>query len=399
LPAEQRLAALELAPGSQQDGCSHGRKLCPESEYPAELLAVGGYGLPGAWRSFPAEPLDRPAWAELLAGAERHRLTGLLLRAVAEHALPASPEQTKRIRAVHRAKQLRVMALERELLAVVELLGTHGIETRVLKGASVAHLDYPDAALRSFIDMDVLVRSRDIDRAVAELSAAGFARILPEPVAGYDRRFEKSVTLVDRSRTELDLHRGLIQGPWGLGVDLEGLWDEGEEFRIAGRPLRALSSAHRFMHACYHASLGDWPLRLGSLRDVAEMLRHLDSDGTAVRRIAASWRAEAVVAAALVDAERLLGFAPGGGLSRWAANYVPSRREISWLALHTHASKTFAALAMATLLALPRLRDKAALMRALALPDATYTAGRHSSTLARFAHGVRDLRLGRGPRP
>ncbi|WP_445185031.1 nucleotidyltransferase family protein [Pseudonocardia sp. Cha107L01] len=352
--------------------------------------------MPGAWRRFPREPLARPAWVELLAGAEHHRLTGLLLRAVTEGAQPTTPEQARQIRAVHRIKQLRVMDLERELFAIVELLANRGIDSRVLKGTAVAHLDYPDPALRSFIDLDVLVRARDVDRAVAAMSAAGFARMVAEPRPGFDRRFEKSVPLVAPSRFELDLHRNLIQGPWGLGVDLGALWDEGAEFRVAGRALHALSGANRFMHACYHASLGDWPLRLGTLRDVAEMLVHLGSEGAAVRRLAASWGAEAVVAAAVVDAERLLGFAPGGELSEWAVNYVPSGKEVSRLGLHTHAGKTFAAQAVATLMALPRLRDKAAYARALALPDTRYTAGRHSSVLARFAFAAGEVRRGRG---
>jgi hypothetical protein len=395
LPGERRIQ--EAAPGGRH-GWSRGRRLCPESEYPAGLLAVGGYRLPGAWRRFPGEPLARSAWAELMAGAERHRLTGLLLRAVTEGAQPTTPEQAQQIKAVHRIKQLRVMDLERELFAIVELLAERGIDSRVLKGTAVAHLDYPDPALRSFIDLDVLVRARDVDRAVAGMSAAGFARVVPEPRPGFDRRFEKSVPMVSPSRFELDLHRNLTQGPWGPGVDLDALWDEGEEFNVAGHPLHALSSASRFMHACYHASLGDWPLRLGTLRDVAEMLRDLGSGGVTVRRLAASWGAEAVVAAAVVDAERLLGFAPGGELSEWALNYVPTGKEISRLGLHQHADKTFTAEAVATLMALRGLRDKAAYARALALPDTRYTAGRHSSALARFVYGAREMRRGRGVR-
>ena len=187
-------------------------------------------------------------------------------------------------------------------------------------------------------------------------------------------------------------------GPWGVLVDLDRLWDEGQEFRVGGRPVRALSRPNRFMHACYHAALGDWPLRLGSLRDVAEMLRWVDRDGASIRRLAASWGAEAVVAAAVADSRRLLGTAPAGELSDWAERYVPSRREEAWLALHTHTDKTFSAQAIATLRVLPRWRDKAAYLRALVLPDTRYTAGRHTSTLARFGYAIREVRRGRRAR-
>lgn len=371
-----------------------GRRLCGEDEYPAPLRAVAGYRLSGAGRALPAEPLWQQEWDSVLAGARTHRVTGLLNAAITDGALPATPSQAQQARDAHRSITLRVMALERELVAIVDLLASEDIESRVLKGSAVAHLDYVEPSLRSFIDLDVLLRARDIDRAVAVLNTAGFERTVAEPRPGFDRRFDKGLTLIPPAGFELDLHRTFVLGPWGRAVDLDGLWDSGQEFHLGGHPLRALSQPNRFMHACYHAALGDWPLRLGSLRDVAEMLRRLDRDGAQVRRLAADWGAEAVVAAAVADSRRLLGTAPVGELSDWARGYVPSRREESWLALHTRADKTFSAQAAATLRVLP-WRDKAAYLRALVLPDARYMAGRHASALARFGYAVREIRRGR----
>ncbi|HET8643283.1 MAG TPA: nucleotidyltransferase family protein [Pseudonocardiaceae bacterium] len=381
-----------------------GRRLCDEAEYPASLLAVAGYRLPGAGRRFPAEPLDELAWARVLAAAEDYRVTGLLQAAVCDGALPATAAQARQARAVHRGVLMRVMALERALIGVVELLAGAGIESRVLKGAAVAHLDYADPALRSYVDIDVLVRAEDVDRAVPVLSAAGFCRTLAQPRPGFDRRFDKGMTLIPPAGYELDLHRTLVLGPWGRLVDLDRLWDGGQRFHLAGHPLRALSPLNRFLHACYHAALGNWPLRLGSLRDIAEMLSRTAVSADSIRRLAADWRVEAIVAAAVADSGRLLGITPPAErscwaqLSSWAQRYVPTRREESWLALHTHTGKTFSAQALATLPML-RWRDKAAYVRALALPDAGYLAARHASALGRFRYAVREARRGRRARP
>jgi Uncharacterised nucleotidyltransferase len=250
--------------------------------------------------------------------------------------------------------------------------------------------------LRSFVDLDILVRPADIDRAVRVLVAAGFVRTLAEPRPGFDRRFDKGTTLVSPAGYELDLYRTFVLGPWGVLVDLDGLWDGGQEFTIGGRPLRALSRANRFLHACYHAALGDWPLRLASLRDVAEMLRGVDQNDEVLTRLAADWGVEAVMAAAIADMQRLLGISTTGELSSWAQCYVPTRREEARLALHTHTDKTFAAQALATLRVIPRLRDKAAYVYALVLPDVRYTAGGHSSASARFRFAIREVRRGQG---
>ena len=238
------------------------------------------------------------------------------------------------------------------------------------------------------MDLDLLIRAHDIGRAVEALSAAGFRRTLAEPRPGFDRRFDKGMTLIAPARYELDLHRTLVLGPWGVVLDPERLWDEGQGLSLGGASLRALSRPHRFVHACYHAALGNWPLRLGSLRDVAEMLRGWEGAAATVRPIAARWGVEAVVAAAVADTYRLLGLGTPNDLARWAADYVPTRRHEEWLRLHTRSDKTFSAQALATLRVLPRWRDRAAYVRALALPDPRYTSGRHSSVLGRFAYAV-----------
>jgi hypothetical protein len=366
------------------------RRLCDESAYPAALLAVAGHGLPG--RPFPSAPLDDEAWAALLTAAADHRVLGLLRSAVDGGALPTTDTQRGQARSSHRMALLRVLALEQHLVAVTSMLADAGVETRVLKGSAYAHLDYPDPALRSFIDLDLLFRSGDIAHAVSVLSGAGLTRILAEPRPGFDRRFDKGTTLRGPD-FEIDVHRTFVLGPWGFRVDLDALWATGDPFTVGGHTLTALSAPHRFLHACYHAALGDWPLRLGSLRDVAEL--HPD-DEPALFELARSWGVQAVVAAAVADSTRLLGLPVTGPLRTWARAYVPTAREARWLGLHTQANKTFAAQAIATLPVLPGMREKAAYLRALLLPDSSYRAERHTSALSRLRFGVREALRGRG---
>jgi hypothetical protein len=373
------------------------RTLCDEAAYPPPLLAVAGYRLPRSDRAFPDRPLDDQAWDVLLGAARHHRMTGLLMATVTDGAMPATRSQAQAARGAHRAVHLHVMALERELTRVAELLTGAGIDSRVLKGCAVARLDYSVPTLRSFVDVDVLVRDTDIDRAVAVLAAQGFRRTLAEPRPGFDRRFDKGMTLIPPGALyELDLHRTFVLGPWGALMKPRELWDEGEAYTVGGTTLRALSRPNRFLHSCFHMALGDWPLRLGSIRDVAEMLDGAEEDADVVLRTARSWSAEAVVAAAVSDTRRLLGIREGGYLAEWADRRILTRRELTWLALYNSTNKTFTAQAVATVRVLPRWRDKTAYLRALVLPDARYVDGRHSSAAARFRYAVREAIKG-GP--
>jgi hypothetical protein len=366
------------------------RKLCAESHYPPPLLAVAAYGLAGS-RGFPSSPLPSSSWDTLLAAAKSHRVLGQLRAAVDAGALPVTPDQRASVRGAHRAVLLRVLSLEQHLVAVHALLAAAGVECRVLKGSAYAHLDYPEPAWRSFVDLDLLFRPSDMSAAVSTLEDAGLTRILAEPRPGFDERFDKGTTLRSPDGFEVDLHRTFVLGPWGRRVDIDALWSSGSPFVVGGRTLMALSAPHRFLHACYHAALGDWPLRLGSLRDVAQL-----SSDPSVIELATSWGVQAVVAAAVSDSTRLLGLPVSGAVRTWAASYVPTRREEHWLGLHTQANKTFAAQAMATLPVLPGVRDKVAYLRALVLPDAGYTGSRHRSALSRLGYGVREALRGRG---
>jgi hypothetical protein len=374
------------------------RRLCGEQEYPGTLLAAAGYGLAEAGRAFPADVQDDASWTALLHAARKHRLLGHLVAAIDAGALPVTSVQAEQARTVHRVVLMRVLSLEQNLVVVTGLLDAAGVETRVLKGSAYAHLDYPDPGLRTFVDLDLLFRPDDIERAVATLADAGFVRILAEPRPGFDRRFDKGTTLRSPAGFELDLHRTFVLGPWGFRVDLDALWADDEELPVAGRRLTALTAPHRFLHACYHAALGDWPLRLGSLRDVAQLLPRAEPSQRALIETATAWGVQAVVAAAVADTARLLGIEVAGPMLPWAYGYAPDKREESWLALHTHSGKTFAAQALATLPVLPGLRNKAAYLRALVLPDGDYTAGRHTSALSRFRFGVKEALRGRGAR-
>lgn len=359
------------------------RKLCAEDAYTPTLLAVAGHGL--TTRQFPAIPLSPVRWEEFLTAATKHRVLGHAQAAVRTGELPVTAEQRAQLRSMHRAIAVRTLKLEQTLVEVAGQVPP----LRVLKGSAYAHLDYPDPARRSFIDLDLLFKASDFGAAVAGLTGRGYTRILAEPRPGFDARFDKGTTLRGHG-VELDLHRTFVLGPWGRLVRTEELWAESEPFVLGGRTMHALAAPYRFLHACYHAALGDWPLRLGSLRDVAQLMPK------ASLSVVRSWGVEAVVAAAVADATRLLGLPQACSVQDWAVGYVPTGRDEQWLGLHTRSDKTFAAQALATLSTLTGVREKVAYLRALLLPDPSYVEGRHASAVARIRFGVREALRGRG---
>lgn len=355
--------------------------------------AVAATGLRSAHVAFPVSPLDDDAWTRLLSEVRFHRILGHLVAAILSGELPALDEQLEQASAARVWALETCLRLEADLLDAVDLLRAAGVDVTVLKGPATAHLDYEDPSRREFGDIDVLVRSEHWDDAVATLRAAGYERRYQEVRRGFDRRFGKGACFRAPVGTELDVHRTLVMGPFGLTIPLSDLWDgEGTPLPLAGRVLRALPPELRFLHACYHAALGNPRRRLVPVRDVVEMLERardpLDLD--AVLEIARRWKGEIVVARAVRIADDTFGLGDHE-LARWARGRVPDRRESRALATYSDVSVGYAARSFAALSSLDRWRDKAAFAFAMAFPDRRFGAGRHSGRWRRWRAALGEI--------
>jgi hypothetical protein len=357
------------------------------------LIVTAAHGLAGTLAEGPEAPLDSAAWQDLLAQVVEQRLTGLLSAAVSSGALPATAEQMAQVRSLDAALACQALAIEATLLRTAQTLEPAGIPFRVLKGPAVAHLDYPDPALRHFGDLDLLIRPEDFDRTLELLAEHGCPRRFPEPRPGFDRRFTKSVSVCTPEGPHIDVHRTLAPGPFGLRIDLDALWEQpGTPLVLGGRLFESLGPDERFLHACYHAALGDVPPRLVPQRDVVQMLLTGSVDVARVRRLAAAWRGEAVVAHAVSRAWQTLQVADVVALSAWAERFRPVGRERREIAEATSPAKSYGAQALASVRAIPGMRNRVAYVSALAFPRRSYLEGRHAGFGERLKHIRAEMR-------
>lgn len=250
--------------------------------------------------------VDDPAEARALVDAAgEHRLVGVLAVAAGAGAVELPDPVAEDLHRRHHDALVWAMTLEIELLAVVDRLEGAGIEPVVLKGPALAHLDAPDPALRTFADLDLLVPADQLPDAVAMLVADGAIRRVAERRPGWDRRFAKSVTLQRPDGLELDLHRTLVDGAHGGRIPTRDLHRDRAGFELAGRSLWALAPVHRALHSALHLVLGSPAPRLGSVRDLAQVVVDASVPSGALVEEAERWRAGAVLAAALDEVQRL----------------------------------------------------------------------------------------------
>jgi hypothetical protein len=331
--------------------------------------------------------MDPDQWRHFLESAVVERLTGLLVRALDDGSLVATEQQRTQAAGAHRRMVFTTLYLESKMLGIVDLLAGGGIDSRVLKGSAAARLAYPDASLRPFIDIDLLVRSDHLDGAVSILEAAGGRRRFPEPHRGFDQRFGKGATVVMPEGFELDLHRTLASGPFAHLIPPDDLFATSSAFEVGGRQLLTLGPEERFVHACFHAVLGTAPALLMPLRDVAQLALVSPLDDDRIMELAERWHGKAVVAAAVSVTWKTLGLRQRHRLVDWAETYAPTRVEQHRMSAYAEGT-TYASQVLAGLRDVQGARGKAAYLRALAVPDAGYLEGRYMNRLVRWRQGL-----------
>jgi hypothetical protein len=165
----------------------------------------------------------------------------------------------------------------RQLAHVVEVLRSAGIEPLLLKGYALAELAYPDPVTRPSHDLDVLVRSDEVELACQALAQIGCT--LPNQATvdvQLANAYDLPVVLPPMAglATVLELHWDLA--PRGLfSVDLD-LWRaRAEVFDLAGQPARRFSPEDMLLHLALHMRKHRY-VGLRWLCDVAELLRRFD---------------------------------------------------------------------------------------------------------------------------
>jgi hypothetical protein len=185
---------------------------------------------------------------------------------------------------------------------------------------------------------------------------------------------------------ELDVHRTLVLGPFGLAIDLDDLFARRESFEIGARSFDALDRSRRFVHACLHATLGRAQPRLVPLLDVAMAAPATVEAMAAAVALARRWHADAPVLAAIEAARHRLGWSPSDELAGWLARLSPTARQERWLAGYHGRGRSSARLTLSAAEALPSWRDRIDYAVAVAWPTSWRT------TRARLVRGARSIR-------
>jgi Uncharacterised nucleotidyltransferase len=228
-------------------------------------------------------------WDYILDEAEENSITPLVgrqLHAIATEALP--PAAAERLKNVCRANTIRCLFLSAELIKILDLLRSHGIQGIPYKGPALAVQAYGDVTLREFEDLDIVMRQSDLARAHEVMLGLGyrpkFDWILSPGAAAstvpgeYNYRDEKR-------RVMVELHTELTLRHFPKPPDLDELSKRLVCLKLNDQEVRTFPVEDGLAILCIHGAKDFWE-RFSWIADISELLRRypdLDWDVTIER--------------------------------------------------------------------------------------------------------------------
>lgn len=251
--------------------------------------------------------IEVAGWNALVSAAQRHGVAGWVWQAVRTTGLAAEPEAAE-LRAGSQQALARHLRTLSDLDAVMSMFASAGIRSLTVKGPVLIELGYERPDLRSYVDLDVMVRPADFPAALALAESAGSTLVERNWPLVQDRMLGE-LTLVQPSGGLLDLHWHLLheRGIWDeFNVNIVECWERSRSVRVGSVDLETLSAEDTLLHVAMHAGLSG-AHRLIWLADIHQLVARERIDWDVLIGTARRWRVEALVGLVLTRARRVLG--------------------------------------------------------------------------------------------
>lgn len=249
----------------------------------------------------------RPNWNTLLSLAEEHGVISQLHTRLHARGVGAIPlEIEKSLRERRRAQLLFTLSMTAELFRLLEKFRAAGIESIVVKGPVLSVRAYGDPGLRQYVDLDFLLRARDLLAATRALTDLGYDPDVPLAAIEAGKIPGEYLFMKPGTRLLVELHTEHTFRYFPRPLPMEDYFARQTMVALDGSRVPALSPEDEFVLICIHGAKHFWE-RLMWVADVAAMI----AGGTQlnwkiVRESARAVGAERMVNVALRLAQEML---------------------------------------------------------------------------------------------
>ncbi len=269
-------------------------------------------------------------WTAFARSAVDHGLAGLAGQTLSRVAPDLVPEDILEALGtiVHQSGRANRARFE-ELARVLEALAENGVEAIAFKGPVLAIRAYGDLGLRTFRDLDFLVRDQDLAATIATLRRIGYLRRgqLTEVQFELIHRLQGQEIMFNAATgTALEPHTRLTSLKLAIDIDYPALWRRAQRVEMNGRHLLLLAPEDDLIALAVHGGKEVW-WNLKWPCDIAAFIAaHPTLDWTVVLERARAQGCLRMVLLATALARRYFG-------SDLPDSVVAAERGISWIDL------------------------------------------------------------------
>jgi hypothetical protein len=233
--------------------------------------------------------------ARLLILAEEHGVIGLLTASLRDAESSTSSEIRQTLLERQRAQNFLTLRLTAELFHLLELFAEKGIGALVVKGPVLAMQAYGDPAMRSYGDLDLLVRQKDIRCATESMLDSGYEAAVSLRAIDEGKIPGQYLFAKPDSKLLVELHNDFTLRYFPRPLPIEDFFARQSCVLLDGHEVPALSVEDELVLICIHGAKHFWE-RLTWIADVAALLS---------RQTSIDWE-RAAASARAVGAEHLL---------------------------------------------------------------------------------------------
>jgi hypothetical protein len=238
------------------------------------LLARVGFNASetGRLHALLAGPLD---WTYLYQLAKRHALVPLVYQRLERIEADSVPSEVlEPFKKTYQENAARNVLLTHELVRLIQALDRSGIEAVPFKGPALSVAAYEDPALRCYVDLDLMVRRNDVQRAREVLLSEDYetSQLLDPRQEQVLLKTQHNVLFSkDNGQLIVELHWRVATQLFAASVSAEELWPNLENGELAGVPVKLFSHNDLLFSLCVHGSRHLWE-RLSWICDVAAFI-------------------------------------------------------------------------------------------------------------------------------
>ena len=169
-----------------------------------------------------------------------------------------SPAMLKELKSYTLLNISRIMVFENYLNHMAELFNSRGIEFRLFKGIVTAKSVYPLDYLRSFGDIDILIRPESLKQLEAVLKKDGFRhaddlyRVFPDEII-QKYSFAQHFIRDGAGGVALDVHLNLSGRLHPFQFDSMDFWENSAPFFLNDIEFKTFSPEHQAVYTIYHS--------------------------------------------------------------------------------------------------------------------------------------------------